>query len=174
MWNNFNTWYVNDIICPFNCESDADKFFEFLNTQHPNIKFTFAKQNNKQISFLDVSITNDWDQFCTSVFRKETAIGLFTNYLGFTPFSYKVGLIRTLLHHAFMISSSWFLFHEGIVKIKNYLEKNYHPLGFVDKQVKFFLENKINQKGATINATILLGTTNYLILAIFQQISNKD
>ena len=73
-----------------------------------------------------------------------------------------------------MISSNWFLFHEGIVKIKNYLEKNYHPLGFVDKQVKFFLENKINQKGATINATILLGTTNYLILAIFQQISNKD
>ena len=27
-----------------NCESDADKFFEFLNTQHPNIKFTFKKQ----------------------------------------------------------------------------------------------------------------------------------
>ena len=51
--------YVDDIICLFNCESDADKFFEFLNTQHPNIKFTFAKQNNKQISFLDVSITND-------------------------------------------------------------------------------------------------------------------
>ena len=24
--------YVNDIICLFNCELDADKFFEFLNT----------------------------------------------------------------------------------------------------------------------------------------------
>ena len=39
------------------------KFFEFLNTQHPNIKFTFAKQVNKQISFLDVFVTNDGDQF---------------------------------------------------------------------------------------------------------------
>ena len=39
-----------DVICLFNCESDADKFFEFLNTQHPNIKFTFEKQ---------VQITND-------------------------------------------------------------------------------------------------------------------
>ena len=76
--------YVDDIICLFNCESDADKFFEFLNIQHPNIKFTFEKQVNKQISFLDVLITNDVDQFYTSVFRKETAIGLFTNYLGFT------------------------------------------------------------------------------------------
>ena len=119
--------YVDDIICLFNCESDADKFFEFLNRQHPNIKFTFEKQVNKQISFLDVLITNDGDQFCTSVFRKEPAIGLFTNYLGFTPFSYKVGLVRTLLHRAFMISSSWFLFHEEIVKIKHYLEKLLSP-----------------------------------------------
>ena len=86
--------YVDDIICLFNFESDADNFFEFLNSQHPNSKFTFKKQVNKQISFLDVLITNDGDQFCTSVFRKETAIGLFTNCLGSTAFSYKVGLIE--------------------------------------------------------------------------------
>ena len=79
-------------------KSDANKFFEFFNTQHPNIKFTFEKQVNRQISFLDVLITNDGDQFCTSVFPKETAISLFTNCVGFTPFSYKVGLVRTLLH----------------------------------------------------------------------------
>ena len=54
-----------------NCESDADKCFEFLNRQHPNIKFTFEKQVNKQSSFLDILIANDGDQFCTSVFRKE-------------------------------------------------------------------------------------------------------
>ena len=107
--------YVDDIICLFNCKSDADKLFEFLNRQHPIIKFTLEEQGNKQISFLDVLIANNGDQFCTSVFRKEPAIGLFTNYLGFTPFSYKVGLVRTLLHHAFMISSSWFLFHQQIV-----------------------------------------------------------
>ena len=82
------------------------KIFEVLNTQHPEIKFTFENQLNKQISFVDVLVTNDRDQFCTSVFRKKTAIGLFTNYLGFTPFSYKVVLVRTLLHRAFMVSSS--------------------------------------------------------------------
>ena len=36
--------YIDGIICLFNCESDADKFFAFLNTQHLNIKFTFEKQ----------------------------------------------------------------------------------------------------------------------------------
>ena len=116
--------------------------------------FTFEKQVNKQISFLDVLITNDGDQSCISVFRKETSIGLFTNYLGFTPFSHKVELVRTLLYHAFMISSSCFLFHEEVVKIKLYLEKSViYPLSFVDKQVKFFLENKINEKSVTVNAT---------------------
>ena len=115
--------YVDDIICLFNCQSDADKFFEFLNRQHPNMKFTFEKQVNKQISFLDFLITNDADQFCNSIFRKEPAIGLFTNYLGFAPFSYQLGLVRTLLHRAFMTSSSWFLFHKEIVKIRHYLEK---------------------------------------------------
>ena len=71
-----------------------------------------------------------------------------------------------------MISSSWFLFHEEIVRIKHYLEKDSYPLGFVDKQVKFFLENKINEKNVTVNATMLLSTINYLILAIFQQMWN--
>ena len=98
-------------------------------------------------------MTNDGDQFCTSVFRKETAIGLFTNYLGFTPFSYTVGLVRTLLHHDFMISSSWFLFHKEVVKIKQYLEITFYPLRFVAKQVKFFLGNKINEKSDTGNVT---------------------
>ena len=84
---------------------------------------------------------------------KNFAISLFTNYLCFTPFSNKNVFVRTLLHRAFMISSSWFLFHEEIVKIKHYLEKNSYPLGFVDKQIKFFLENKINEKRVTFNAT---------------------
>ena len=42
--------YIDGIICLFNCESDADKFFAFFNTQHLNIKFKFEKQVKKQIS----------------------------------------------------------------------------------------------------------------------------
>ena len=41
--------YVDDIICRFSCKPDADKYFEFLNTQHPKIKLTFEKQVNKYL-----------------------------------------------------------------------------------------------------------------------------
>ena len=37
---------------------------------------------------------------------KKTVIDLFTNYLRFTPFSNKVGLVRALLHCVFMTISS--------------------------------------------------------------------
>ena len=52
-----------------------------------------------------------------------------------------------------MISSSWFLFHERIVKTNQNLEKNSYPLIFVDEQVKFFDENKMNNKIVTDNST---------------------
>ena len=50
------------------------------------------------LSFLDVCIDNN-DPSCleTSVYRKKTFIGLLTNFFSFISFSYKVGLIRTLV-----------------------------------------------------------------------------
>ena len=119
--------YVDDIICLFNSESDADKFYEFLNKQHPNITFTFEKQQNNQISFLDILIKNNGENFSMTIFRKTTAIGLFTNYLSFAPLSYKIGLAKTLIHRAFKICSNWCLFHDEVNHIKKYLEKKLIP-----------------------------------------------
>ena len=95
----------------FNSESDADIFFVFLNQQHPNIKFTIEKQKNNQFLFLDLFITTNGDNFLTPVFCKKYAIGLYTNHISFTHFSYKMGLVKTLLHRAFVISSKWSIFH---------------------------------------------------------------
>ena len=42
--------YVDDIICLFNSESDADKYFLFRNQQPANIKLTIQKQTHKNSS----------------------------------------------------------------------------------------------------------------------------
>ena len=71
-----------------------------------------------------------------------------------------------------MIRSSSFLFHEEVAKIKYYLQKSSYPLSFIDKQVTLLLENRMNEKLLQlILPIILLSTMNYLILAIFQQMS---
>ena len=63
--------YVDDIICLFYCENDAIKFFDFLNTRHPNINFTFEKQVDGKLAFLDILLLTTQDKFSTSVFRKK-------------------------------------------------------------------------------------------------------
>ena len=46
--------YVDDIFCLFENEHQALTFLDFLNSQHPNLKFTIEKQHMKEIPFLDV------------------------------------------------------------------------------------------------------------------------
>ena len=132
----------------FNCEVDARKFFEYLNSRHTNIKFTFEKSNGGKLAFLDTFISNESDNFCTSVFRKKTSIGLYTNFTSFTPFLYKIRLIKTLLHRAFEISS-WNFFDQEKCKMKNLLIKNLYPSHLIDKEIKTFLENKLTSKENT-------------------------
>ena len=138
--------YVDDIICLFNSESDADKFFVFLNQRHSKIKFTIEKQTENQLSFLDLLITSNGNNFQTSVYRKKHSIGLYTNYLSFTPFSYKMGLVKTLLHRAFVISSIWSIFHLELSKTKEMLEKNLYPSNFFDQQIKQYLHAQFGDK----------------------------
>ena len=40
--------------CLLKCETDAERFLNFLNRQHPNIKFTIEKEKNNQLLFLDI------------------------------------------------------------------------------------------------------------------------
>ena len=111
-------------------------FLFFLNQRHPKIKFTIEKQTENQLSFLDLLITSNGNNFQTSVYRKKDSIGLYTNYLSCTPFSYKMGLVKTLLHRAFLISSNWSNFHLELSKTKELLEKNLYPSNFIDQQIK--------------------------------------
>ena len=92
--------YVDDIFCMFGNEKDAENFFEFLNCQRKNIKFTLEKESNKFLSFLNILIKNEGNRFSTSVYRKKTSIGLFTQFNSFTPMTYKLSLVRCLIQKA--------------------------------------------------------------------------
>jgi len=73
--------YVDDIFCLFENETDAMSFGEYLNKQHVNIKFTYEKEIDGKLCFLDVLIKNiNAEKFETSVYRKATFTGLLTNF----------------------------------------------------------------------------------------------
>ena len=73
-----------------------------------------------------------------------TSMGLYTNFVSFTTCSDKVGLVKTLLHRTYEISSSWILFNEEISNVKDMLMKNMYPSHLIDKEVKCFLHNKFS------------------------------
>ena len=50
----------------------------------------------KQLPFLDVANTRS-DRLVTSAYRKSTFTGLLQNCNSFSPFTYKKGLIKTLI-----------------------------------------------------------------------------
>ena len=54
----FYRGYVDDTFCLFHNEQDAMLFLNYLNSRHPNIKFTFEKQLNGKLSFSDVLVDN--------------------------------------------------------------------------------------------------------------------
>ena len=114
--------YVDDTFCLFNNEQDALLFFNFLSSQHTNIKFTMDKESNKMLAFLDVYINNkDPSNLLMSVYRKKTFTGLLTNFYSFTSYSYKIGLIRTLVDRAYKINNTLAKFNDDVKNLMGYI-----------------------------------------------------
>ena len=143
--------YVDDIFCIFDNENQALNFLEYLNQQHPNIKFTFEKEVNQTLPFLDILIDNSSDDIITSVFHKPTYTGLLTNFNSFIPLKYKIGLIKAILDRTFRISSSWQLFDIELRRLSYTLNRNFYPSWLIDKVVRTYLNNAYNRTVTEMN-----------------------
>ena len=65
------------------------------------------------IASLDIDILCLNGKFTTSVYRKPTFTGLFTNFHSFIPLTYKCCLVSGMLHRIFNICSCYESFHEN-------------------------------------------------------------
>ena len=86
--------YVVDIFVLFKSKEHLKLFVNYMNSKHRNIKFTFETEDSNNFSFLDVKITRQNKRFVTSIFRKATFSGVFTNYDSFISDTYKIGLVH--------------------------------------------------------------------------------
>ena len=148
-------------------------FFEYLNSCHPNIKFTMETEERGQLPFLDVLLSNQsvsdrQGSFITSVYRKKTFTGLLTNYFSFTPFKYKLGLIKTVIDRAYKINNTTQGFHNDIKNLSEILKRNMFPKWLIDKSVKGYLLVRLQQQERTLlNVKYPTATsTSYLISVI--------
>ena len=97
---------VDDIFVLFNSKEHLKLFVNYMNSKHRNVKFTLETEDSNNFSFLDVKTTRQNKRFVTSIFRKATFSGVFTNYDSFISDTYKIGLVHTLLFRFFKTCSS--------------------------------------------------------------------
>ena len=131
--------FMDDTFLLFSSMEHVKKFHKYINSRHKNMTFTYEIEKNNSLAFLDVLITRE-ETFCTSLYRKPTFSGLYSNYKSFMPDSYKKGLIYTLLHRAFVLCCSWEKFHAEVCFLKKTFQKNTFPEFFIDRCVKAFLD----------------------------------
>ena len=132
--------FVDDTFLCFYSKRHIEKFRNYLNRQHKNIRFTSETESENSMSFLDIKISRGNNKFKTSVYRKPTFSGVFTNFGSFIPKSNKYNLLFTLLHRAFKLCSDFELLHQEIDKLKIIFESNGYPKSFVDFCIKKYLD----------------------------------
>ena len=139
--------YVDDTFLIFNCKDDSIKFFDYMNTQHKNIKFTVEPEHNDSLSFLDVLIKRLTDgSISTSIYRKDTFSGLYMKYNSFVPPQFKRSLVYGLLNRCWRICSSYELFKQEYEFVKQLLICNGFPVQFINRQFKNFMSKKVNRE----------------------------
>lgn len=143
--------YLDDTFAIFHNEAQADHFLTFLNNQHPNITFTIEKEFNNKLPFLDVLVDkNDNQTFSTSIYRKPSYTGLGLSFFSFLPLMYKISAIKTLIHRAYHLSSSYLNFSLEIENLKSYFTSNGYPEKLFDRCVSKFL-NKIHNPSVPVH-----------------------
>ena len=83
-----------------------------------------------------IKIIIEVNKFTTSVSRKPSFRGVFTDFESFTPNFYQYDLIFTLLGIAFKLCSDFELFHQEIEHLKNIFTKNGYLVRFTDFCIK--------------------------------------
>jgi len=106
----FYKCYVDDTLSIMPETETAEAFLSSLNESHPSVSFTMELGEHGKLTFLGMEIGKCNGRLETRVYRKPTDTGLLLHYKGHVDVRYKKSLLKTILDHAFKLSSTWQLF----------------------------------------------------------------
>ena len=112
--------YLDDTFAIFSSEHEANQFFNFINSAHPNIKFIMEKEHNNSLPVLDLLTQYRGSKFHFSINRKPTFTGLALIFFSYCHIKHKINSIKTLIHRAYYLSSNYQYFATEIDYLKNF------------------------------------------------------
>ena len=156
--------YLNNIFVLFESAKNLSKCCDYFNTRYPNMSFSFEKEKNGKLSFLNKKIFREKGKFVTTISRNPTISGVYTHFQSFLPTVDKFGVVYTLAYRCFKIYSDWTKFHEELSFSKQVFLKIGYPLSFINNCFKIFV-NKLFIKRpqlTTVKKKILFLSLPYL------------
>ena len=158
--------YVDVTFGLFRSPDHLEKFKNYLNSKTKNIKFTYEKESNNSLPFLDILISRSENGFKTSLYHKPTFSGVDSNFSRFIYDQYKIGLIFPLTFRTFSIVSDFSRFHTEVSHLKDIIGKNAFPIKLVEKCIKTFLNKKFS------NTSVALTIENKELLIALPYLGN--
>ena len=128
--------YVDDTFLIFKSPTHIELFLSYLNSRHPNIKFTCDHETNSQLPFLDLCVKRNGNYFSTSIYRKPTYTGLLSKYDSFSPILYETNLAAILTYQAYKVRYTFINFDHDFTFVTNILRSNGYPPPFIEKTIK--------------------------------------
>ena len=128
------------------------------------MSFSMETEKENKLSFLDVEVIREQGKFTTTVYRKPTFSGVYSNFESFLPSVYKFGMVYTLGYRCFRICLNWTQFHTELIYLKGIFQKNSYPKNFMNKYFKRFLNNVhlVKENVPTVEKKRLLLVLPYL------------
>ena len=120
------------------------------------MSFTIEREKQNRMSFLDIAIICEDKTFTTSVYRKPTFSGVYTNFDNFLLSTYNFGTVYTLAYRCFRICSCWTKLHNESVSLKETFLKHGYPEDFINKCFKTFMDNIHVLKEITLTSPSIL------------------
>ena len=129
--------YVDDTFT-FIKKNCVDEVLHVLNSFHASIKFTFEKEGDSVLSFLDVKVIKKSDgTFDTDIHRKQTDTNIYLNWCSFAPKTWKIGTLKGLIRRALTICSTEEFQNKEISFLRGvFVTRNGFPSKVVSKTIQ--------------------------------------
>ena len=162
----FYVRYVDDVLTIFRNSNHIQAFINRL-TNNSALEFTYEKMQGDSFNFLDVKLKIVSNKITTSVYIKPTNNGLYSHYRSSTLESYKTATIKTLIHRALKLSSTWVDFHVEARRILQVFADNGYPQkiteSIINKAVTRYMEKvpSSNSSNEVVYFTKLISPTSF-------------
>ena len=133
--------YVDDTLARMPNNVAAAEFLTTLNGLHPSLKFTMELPSDNMIPFIGIEIIKNGTELETRVYRKPTNTGLLLHFQSHVDKRYKTGLLKTMLHRAYALSSTTEAFNEECDKLRSIFSRLDYPIGLINSTIDVFIQS---------------------------------